>query len=288
MPDAADSPRKKAVRQVKRHLDALKAAGVEFVPDWQGEPASSLEPIPPVGQGGRPPEPPGTSASAPLGSSVDATVGAAISVPAAGNLFGAPAAVPASPDARRRELAVLAERVSKCDRCKELYATRTQTVFGVGPVSPDLCFVGEAPGGDEDRLGEPFVGAAGQLLNKIIAAMGLRRDEVYICNTLKCRPPQNRTPSPQECLNCRDYFERQIELVGPRFICCLGAVAAQNVLGSKLGITKLRGRFHDYKGIPVLCTFHPAALLRNPDWKKDVWEDMKTLLKKMGRPIPGR
>jgi DNA polymerase len=112
--------------------------------------------------------------------------------------------------------------------------------------------------------------------------MGMRRDEVYICNTIKCRPPgsgsggpQNRPPTPQECLNCRDYFERQVELVGPRFICCLGSVAAQNVLGSKLGITKLRGRFHEYKGIPVICTFHPAALLRNPDWKRDVWEDMK-------------
>jgi uracil-DNA glycosylase family 4 len=285
----ADSPRKKAGRQIRRHLDALKAAGVEFVPANRGDQTfGSLEPIPPVGQGGRPSEPQGTSAPAPLGSSVDAAIGAAISVPTSGNLFDSPSGVPESPDARRHALSLLAERVAKCDRCKELFATRTQTVFGVGPVSPDLCFIGEAPGGDEDRLGEPFVGAAGQLLNKIIAAMGMRREDVYICNVIKCRPPQNRTPSPQECLNCRDYFERQIELVGPRYICCLGAVAAQNVLGSKLGITKLRGRFHDYKGIPVLCTFHPAALLRNPGWKRDVWEDMKLLLRTMGRPVPGR
>jgi DNA polymerase len=185
------------------------------------------------------------------------------------------------------ELATLAQTVSGCDRCPELFATRTQTVFGEGPVSPDVCFVGEAPGGDEDRTGRPFVGKAGQLLDRIIAAMGMRRDEVYICNTLKCRPPQNRTPAPQECLNCRGYFERQIDLVRPRFLCCLGGVAAQNVLGTKLGIMKLRGRFHDYKGIPVLCTLHPAYLLRNPAAKKDCWDDMKTLLKKMGRPVPG-
>lgn len=238
-----------AAGQVKRHLDALRAAGVEFVPDRRGEIAT---------------------------------------VPAA------PDASPSSPvvgdqtEDRRHALAVLAGQVSKCDRCKELFSTRTQTVFGVGPLSPELCFVGEAPGADEDRQGEPFVGAAGQLLDKIIAAMGMGRGEVYICNTLKCRPPRNRTPSPQECANCRDYFEQQIELVNPRFICCLGAVASQNVLGTTTGITKLRGRFHDYKGIPVMCTFHPAALLRNPDWKKDVWEDMKILLKRMGRPVPSR
>jgi uracil-DNA glycosylase len=182
---------------------------------------------------------------------------------------------------------VLAETVSTCPRCPELFATRTQTVFGVGPVDAELCFVGEAPGADEDRLGEPFVGASGQLLNKIIAAMGLRREEVYICNTLKCRPPMNRVPAKEELANCRGYFERQLELVRPKFICCLGATAAGHVLGKKLALGKLRGTFHEYRGIPVIATFHPAALLRNPEWKKDVWDDMKALLRKMGRPIPG-
>lgn len=267
----ADPARKKAARQVKHHLDALKASGVEFVP--------AAGDIPPVGEGGRPPETQGTSSPAPLG--------APLTVPASSSLFDQPTDVPAAPDDRRRALELMAAEVSGCDRCPELFATRTQTVFGVGPLSPEVCFVGEAPGADEDRVGEPFVGAAGQLLNKIIAAMGLRREEVYICNTLKCRPPRNRTPTPEECMNCRGYFERQLELVQPKYLCCLGAVAAQNVLGTKLGITKLRGRFHEYKGLPVICTFHPAALLRNPDWKKDVWDDMKTLLKAMGRPVPG-
>jgi DNA polymerase len=154
-------------------------------------------------------------------------------------------------------------------------------------LSPELCFVGEGPGADEDRIGEPFVGPSGQLLTRIIAAMGLTREAVYICNTVKCRPPMNRNPSHQECANCRGFFEQQIEQVQPRFICCLGAVAAQNVLQSPLGIGQLRGRLHDYRGIPVLCTYHPAYLLRDPTRKKDCWDDMKALLRHMGRPIPG-
>jgi DNA polymerase len=253
---ADPTPRKKAARQLKQHLDGLAAAGVEHL---------LANPTLPMAA---------------------ADLEAGISVPAVSSLFDAPAQVPDSDDDRRRELTVLAVQVSGCDRCPELFSTRTQTVFGVGPLSPAICFVGEAPGADEDRLGEPFVGAAGQLLNKIILAMGMRRDEVYICNTLKCRPPQNRTPSPMECGNCRGFFERQLELVRPQYLVCLGSTAAQNVLGSKLPIGKLRGKFHDYKGTPVLCTFHPAALLRNPAWKKDVWDDMKLLLTTLGRPIP--
>ena len=287
MSDAADTPRKKAGRQVKQHLDALAAAGVEHVPKAPkrpprtraAKPASGPDVIPPVGQGGRPPALPGTSEPAPLGSPV--------LVPASSSLFDVSVAVPEAADARRHELALLADVVAKCDRCPELFSTRTQTVFGVGPVNPDVCFVGEAPGADEDRTGEPFVGAAGQLLNKIIAAMGLARDEVYICNTIKCRPPQNRNPTPQECMNCRGYFDRQIALVRPKFLCCLGAVAAQNVLGTKLGVNKLRGTFHDFRGTPVVCTLHPAYLLRDPSKKKDCWDDMKMLLTRMGRPIPG-
>jgi uracil-DNA glycosylase len=189
---------------------------------------------------------------------------------------------------RSQELTVLAERVSRCTRCPELTSTRTQTVFGVGPVGAEICFVGEAPGFDEDRQGEPFVGVAGQLLNKIIAACGLRREDVYICNILRCRPPGNRQPKPDECDNCREFLEQTIDLVGPKVICCLGAVAAQNLLRTKVGITKLRSKFYEYRGIPVLCTFHPAALLegRSPEKKKDVWEDMKMMLVKIGRPVP--
>lgn len=199
------------------------------------------------------------------------------------------AADPESPLRRRHELTVLAERVSRCDRCPELAGTRTQTVFGVGPVGAEICFVGEAPGADEDRQGEPFVGAAGQMLNRIIAACGLRREDIYICNILRCRPPGNRQPRPEEADNCREYLEGTIELVRPKVICCWGAVAAQNLLRTKTGITKLRGQFYTYRDIPVLCTFHPAALLegRSPEKKKEVWEDMKMLLAKIGKPIPG-
>ena len=253
MSDDADTPRQRAARSVKTHLDGLTAAGVTHLPKDVPLPAAATPTGVSVGMG----------------------------------LFDAPAEAPADPDTRRQELTVLAATVSQCPKCPELFATRTQTVFGVGPVDADLCFVGEAPGADEDRLGEPFVGASGQLLNKIIAAMGLTRDEVYICNTLKCRPPMNRVPAKEELANCRGYFDRQLELVRPKFICCLGATAATHVLGKKLALGKMRGTFHDYKGIPVLATFHPAALLRNPEWKKDVWEDMKTLLRRMGRPVPG-
>lgn len=193
-----------------------------------------------------------------------------------------------SPSNRLHELTVLADRVSRCTRCPELAATRTQTVFGVGPVPAEIVFVGEAPGADEDRQGEPFVGAAGQMLNRIIVGCGLRRDEIYICNILRCRPPGNRQPRPDEAANCREYLEQTIELVGPKIICCWGAVAAQNLLQTTTGITRLRGKFYGFRDIPVVCTFHPAALLegRSPEKKKEVWEDMKMLLAKIGRPIP--
>jgi len=262
----SDDPRAALARQVRFHLEALKAAGVEFIPV-------------------RPP--PTFTPPAPAPQPVPAAVAPPLTVPAAAALFAEPAvAVPDAAGARRRELAVLAARVAPCDRCPELFATRTQTVFGVGPVDPDVCFVGEAPGADEDAAGEPFVGKAGQLLDKIIAACGFRRADVYICNTIKCRPPSNRTPTPDERANCREYFDHQIALVRPKYLVCLGTTAAQNVLGTPLGIMKLRGRLHTYKDIPVLCTYHPAALLRNEAWKRDTWEDMKLLLRTMGRAIP--
>jgi DNA polymerase len=187
---------------------------------------------------------------------------------------------------RHQALKVLSSTVANCSRCAELAATRTQTVFGVGKIAPEICFIGEAPGADEDAQGEPFVGAAGQLLNKIIAACGMKREEVYICNILKCRPPGNRTPLPNEAANCREYLDQQLELIRPKYICALGACAAQNLLGTTMSIGRMRGQFQNYKGIPVLCTYHPAYLLRSPDKKKEVWEDMQKLLTRMGRPIP--
>lgn len=172
--------------------------------------------------------------------------------------------------------------VAACTACDELACTRTQTVFGVGNPHARLCFLGEAPGADEDAQGEPFVGRAGQLLNRIIEACTLSRADVYILNILKCRPPGNRNPLPHEAANCRDFLNRQLALIRPEFICCLGSVAAQNLLGTEQSIGRLRGSFQDYHGIAVMCTYHPAYLLRNPAAKKDVWEDMKLLLRKMG------
>jgi DNA polymerase len=179
-------------------------------------------------------------------------------------------------------LDIIRNEVAGCTRCSELAASRTQTVFGVGDPNARLMFVGEAPGADEDRRGEPFVGRAGQLLTRIIEACKLRRDDVYIANVLKCRPPDNRTPLPDEVLNCRGYLERQIDIIRPEMICCLGAIAAQTVLNSTVSIGRLRGTFHDYQGIPVVCTYHPSYLLRNPDAKRFVWDDMKMLMKRMG------
>lgn len=186
------------------------------------------------------------------------------------------------PPSKASSLAVLQKEVAPCTRCHELATTRTQTVFGVGNPKARLCFLGEAPGADEDRLGEPFVGRGGQLLNKIIEACQLKREDVYILNMLKCRPPGNRNPLPDELVNCRPYLERQLELIQPEFICCLGAVASQNLLGTTTPIGKLRGKLHKYRGAQVVCTFHPAYLLRNPPAKKDCWEDMKFLMRQMG------
>jgi DNA polymerase len=182
-------------------------------------------------------------------------------------------------------LDILQQEVAGCTLCGELALTRTQTVFGVGNPQARLCFLGEAPGADEDRLGEPFVGRAGQLLNRILAACHLRREDVYILNILKCRPPGNRNPLPGEAANCRRYLDRQLELIGPEFICCLGAVAAQNLLGTTESIGRMRGRVLNYRGVKVVCTYHPAYLLRNPAAKKDAWDDFKFLMAQMGRPV---
>ncbi len=182
-------------------------------------------------------------------------------------------------------LEVLQKEVAQCTLCHELATTRTQTVFGVGHPKARLCFLGEAPGADEDRLGEPFVGRSGQLLDKILAACSLSRDEVYILNVLKCRPPGNRNPTPQESTNCRRFLDRQLELIDPEYICCLGAVAAQNLLDTTEAIGRLRGKVHQYRGINVVCTYHPAYLLRNPAAKKHTWDDMKLLMRQLGTPV---
>lgn len=185
-------------------------------------------------------------------------------------------------DERVARLKVLADRVKVCVRCQELAGTRTQTVFGVGNPEAKILFVGEAPGADEDKQGEPFVGRAGQLLNDIITACRMKREDIYICNVLRCRPPGNRLPSPEEAGNCREYLDSQIALVNPDYIVCWGSTAAKNLLASEAPIGKLRGQFFQYGRAKVICTYHPSYLLRNPAAKKDVWEDMKLLFLDMG------
>jgi uracil-DNA glycosylase family 4 len=168
-----------------------------------------------------------------------------------------------------------------CRRCR-LSEKRKNIVFGAGDPHAKLMFVGEGPGYEEDQMGEPFVGAAGKLLTKIIEAINHTREQVYICNIIKCRPPGNRNPMPDEIETCFPFLKRQIASVKPEVICALGTFAAQTLLETKSPISKLRGSFYDYMGARVLPTYHPAYLLRNPEKKRDVWEDMKKLMKAMG------
>jgi uracil-DNA glycosylase family 4 len=168
-----------------------------------------------------------------------------------------------------------------CRRCK-LSEQRKNIVFGAGNPNARLIFVGEGPGHEEDQRGEPFVGAAGRLLTKIIEAMNFTREQIYICNIIKCRPPGNRNPMPEEIKACSPFLRRQISSIEPDFICALGTFAAQTLLETSVPISKLKGCFHDYMGIKVMPTYHPAYLLRNPGKKRDVWEDMQKLMKALG------
>ena len=167
-------------------------------------------------------------------------------------------------------------RLGECTRCP-LHVGRTNIVFGIGNPQADLVIVGEAPGRDEDLKGEPFIGRAGKLLTDILGAIGLERTDIYICNVIKCRPPQNRPPEPVEIESCSPFMEAQIRSIGPKMICTLGKFASQTLLRTDTPISKLRGNFQDYQGIPLMPTYHPAFLLRNPAAKKEVWEDMKKL-----------
>lgn len=172
------------------------------------------------------------------------------------------------------------EGLGDCRRC-ELGDRRRNLVFGEGNERAELVFVGEAPGEDEDRQGRPFVGRAGQLLTRIIEAMGLSREDVYICNILKCRPPGNRNPRPEEIRVCEPFLVKQLQAIRPRVICALGTFSAQTLLKVSDPISRLRGRFHSYEGIPLMPTFHPAYLLRNPGSKKQVWEDVQAIMKRL-------
>ncbi len=189
---------------------------------------------------------------------------------------------------RTGDLNTLREFIGACTRCK-LHGGRTNLVFGVGDPNAELMFVGEGPGADEDARGEPFVGRAGQLLTDIIErGMGMKRAEVYICNVVKCRPPDNRNPEPDEVAACEPFLFRQIELVKPRVIVGLGTFAVQCLLKVKIPISKLRGNWHEVRGVRMMPTFHPAYLLRNAGDKRLVWNDIQEVMKFLGRPVPRR
>lgn len=179
------------------------------------------------------------------------------------------------------QLKAIREEIGDCTRCK-LCEGRTQIVFGVGNPRATLMFVGEGPGRDEDIQGEPFVGRAGQLLTKMIEAMGLKRQDVYIGNIVKCRPPDNRYPEPEEVATCYPFLLKQIAAIHPKVIVGLGNLAVQTLLETKTGITALRGQFHDFHGIQLMPTYHPAFLLRNPNMKKPCWEDLKKVMEVLG------
>lgn len=246
------------------------------------EPSTSV-PGRSVAPAARPPEPSASSAAAPPRA-------VSLELPGVGEAAAPPVVL--SPEAKAAAFAALRERVLQCVKCPHLAASRKNVVFGVGNIHAELMFIGEAPGADEDEQGEPFVGKAGQLLTKIIEAMGLRRSEVYIANVLKCRPDTpgqpagNRKPTAEEMKTCLPYLQEQIDLIRPRVLVALGGTAMEGLLG-KSGITRLRGQWHSYRGIPLMPTYHPAYLLRNPSLseKRKLWEDMLQVMEKLGLPI---
>jgi len=218
------------------------------------------------------------------------TAGAAVTadtappVAAGGEKTRSSAPLPVSQD-KPAALKLIREDIGDCTRCR-LHKGRTKLVFGVGNVNAELMFIGEGPGADEDAQGEPFVGRAGQLLNNMISAMGLKREDVYIANVVKCRPPGNRTPEKDECDTCSPFLMRQIEVIRPKVIVALGAVAAKNLLAVNDSMANLRGRWYDFKDSKLLVTYHPAYLLRDPRQKKEAWKDLQMAMKYLGLEPP--
>jgi DNA polymerase len=183
---------------------------------------------------------------------------------------------------------IIREDLGDCTRCPLHKQGRKQIVFGVGSPQTDLMFVGEAPGADEDQQGEPFVGRAGQLLNNMIKAMGLRREDVYIANIIKCRPPGNRTPEREECETCSPFLMRQIAVIQPKAIVALGAVAAKTLLAINAPMSELRGHWYDFRGTKLAVSYHPAFLLRDPRQKKEAWKDLQMVMKELRLPMPAK
>jgi len=253
------------VASLRAYLEELQATGVDGLP--------FAEAVPPAATG--------PTAKAGSQQAVSGESAAAMTESSAGSS-------PASVGSRGETLEEVRLELGECCRCT-LGKTRTSLVFGVGNPRARIVFVGEAPGRDEDLQGEPFVGEAGQLLTRIITRMGLTRDDVYICNVLKCRPPGNRNPEPAEIEQCGPFMLRQVKAIAPEVVVALGTFAAQTLLGTKSPISKLRGHFHDYHGIPLMPTFHPSFLLHNKNDKEkfwEVWDDMVQVMGKLNMTVP--
>jgi len=273
-----------------QHLEGLKSKGVRYVPVSPETLQALKQPV------AKAPVPPAAPTAKPSFAKVN--VAPAVTAPVSKPAFApveaviAPVRPPTDP-ARMAKFVELNSRVASCIKCPNLASTRKTTVFGVGDIHARLMFVGEAPGAEEDEQGEPFVGKAGQLLNKIIQTMGLTRQKVYIANILKCRPDTpgqaagNRKPTAPEMATCIPYLHEQIDLIQPAVLVALGGTAVEGLLGATVGITKLRGNWQTYRGIPLMPTYHPAYLLRNQSLseKRKVWEDMLAVMTKLGMPI---
>lgn len=290
LPQAPDPLRRELAElcgALRAHLDLLEGSGAWGLPAAPPRQAPAPAPSPadprPVRQGqvpDRPAQPTTRAGNAPR-APVEASTAAK---PTPQPTSSGPASPPATQSTVR--LLQLAEEVKGCTRCA-LHRERTQTVFARGTGRSGVLFLGEGPGEEEDRKGEPFVGPAGQLLDRMIAAMQLARDDVYVCNVVKCRPPRNRKPEPDEMSQCRPYLEEQISLLQPRVIVALGATAVQGLLGTTGGITRLRGQWKLFRGqTPVMPTFHPAYLLRQPQAKREVWDDLREVLRHLERHRP--
>ena len=291
-----------------KHLPKPSAKLSEILADWvdvssKGSSGTSIassrtqlqapEPKQPTTQVPKQPAP--APAPAPVSTQVSAPASVQVAAPSAMEPAARSVAKPSWPPVespwttparsaqdRSEALGQLKLQVEACRLCKDIVCHRRQTVFGVGPVTTRFVMIGDAPGPEEDRLGEPFVGSSGELFDKILRATGIPRDQVYILNTLKCRPPNNRVPSDMELDNCRPYIEAQLEILQPEYIICWGATAVRAVLQTTESIGRLRGRFHCYKKAKVLVTYHPTYLERAPEAKKLTWQDMQMLMSELG------
>ena len=285
--DAAIADLERQQAQGRRFVVVSPSALAELRPGSGAKPASPTTTP-------RPPAPKLTPLPAEMGPVAPISLRAAVAAPEPSAPASAPVPRPTlSGEAKLAAMQELRQRALACTKCSHLVANRQTVVFGVGNPDTELMFVGEAPGADEDRQGEPFVGPAGQLLTRIIETMGLQRSQVYIANILKCRPDTpgqsfgNRKPTPSEMVTCVPWLHEQIDLIRPRILVGLGATAIEGLLGRPVSITRLRGTWHEYRGIPLMPTFHPSYLLHKQDLreKRKVWEDMLQVMERLGLPI---